>query len=470
MPILAIAQPPDSLWSRTYGGTSGELCYSVQETSDGGYILAGSTRSFGAGLDDFWLVKTDANGDSLWSRTFGGDRSETCHSVQQTTDGGYILAGNSMSFGPGWLSYWLVKTDANGDSLWSRAYGGDGFQTCYSVHQTSDGGYILAGKSDSFGSDVWDIWLLKTDSNGDSIWNRVFGSDGNDECYSAQQTSDGGYVLAGAIYSFEFESFDSWLIKTDADGNCLWNRTYGGIDGESCNSVQQTSDGGYILAGTTSSFGAGWRDFWLLKTDADGDSLWSRTFGGSDLDWCNSVRQTSDGGYILAGQSIGSLGFFDFWVVRTDAHGDSLWGRSFGGDSTDVCQSVQQTSDGGYVLAGWTNSFGAGGADFWLVKTGPELAAERYEVSLPEEYTLHQNWPNPFNPSTQISYDLPKMDHVMLTVYDLLGREVRMLANGANAAGNHTLVFDGYSLPAGIYFYRLQVGSFAVAKKMVLLK
>jgi uncharacterized delta-60 repeat protein len=365
-----LAQPPDTLWSRTFGGDSWEECHSVQQTSDGGYIMAGVTGSFGAGDFDFWLVKTNECGDSLWSQTYGGYDWDQSASVQQTSDGGYVVAGFTQSYGEPWGDIFLVKTNAIGDQVWSRTYGGDAEDGCKSVRQTPDGGYILGGLTQSFGAGGCDFWLVKTDEEGGSLWNGTFGGSGHDVCLSMEQTSDDGYILAGYTESFGAGLRDFWMVKTNADGDSLWSRTFGGSGYDVCEAVQQTSDGGYILAGCTESFGVGSYDIWLVKTNANGDSLWSRTFGGNDYDWCYSVQQTSDGGYILAGYT-GSFGagLSDSWLVKTDANGDSLWSRTFGGSDVDHCFSVHQTPDGGYILAGQTTSFGAGNRDFWLVKT-----------------------------------------------------------------------------------------------------
>lgn len=367
----AFSQAPDSLWSQTYGGSEQEYASSVQNTSDGGYILMGSTQSFGAGVQDFWLVKTNANGDSLWSSTFGGSSWETGNSVQQTTDGGYILAGYTWSFAVGPYDFWLVKTDANGDSLWSNRFGGSGDDKCYAVKQTSDGGYALVGRTATWGAGNDDIWLVKTDANGDSVWSQTYGGAGDDQCSEFLLTPDGGYMLAGRTQSFGAGGYDFWLLKTNADGDTLWTRLYGGSNDDVCYSIQQTTDGGYILAGYTESFGAVSANFWLVKTNANGDSLWSSSYGGNSTDYCYSVQQTADSGYILGGytESFGT-GNSDFWVVKTDATGDSLWSQTFGGSSWELCLSLQKTHDMGYVLAGYTESFGAGDRDFWLVKIG----------------------------------------------------------------------------------------------------
>ena len=373
LPVLTFAQAPDTLWTRTFGGSLPDKCYSVLQTPDGGYILGGYTRSYGAGLSDSWLIQTNANGDYLWSNTFGGSNTDICRSVQQTLDGGYILGGYTNSFGTGFSGFRMMKTDNLGDSLWSRTFGGADYEKCHSIQQSTDSGYILGGTTESFGAGGVDFWLVKTNASGDTLWTRTFGGSSDDHCYSIQQTTDGGYILGGYTESYGAGSADFWLVKTDAGGTEEWSYTYGGSGGEECNSVQQTEDGGYVLGGMTESYGEGGYDFWLVKTDANGDTLWTRTFGGSEGEGCYSVRQTADGGYILGGytESFGA-GSSDLWVVKTEANGDSLWNRTFGGSEWDACYSVQQTLDGGYILGGYTQSYGAGIGDFWLVKMGPE--------------------------------------------------------------------------------------------------
>ena len=471
--IFAQPQPPDSLWSKTFGGDDDDRCISLQRTSDGGYILAGFTYSFGTGYADFWLVKADEDGDSLWSRTFGGNLIEHCYSVQQTSDGGYILAGLTCSFGAGYGDFWLLKTDENGDSLWSRTFGGYGDDICWSVQQTSDEEYVLGGYTSSFGAGSYDFWLLKTDQNGDSLWSRTYGGNGYDNCYSVQQTTDGGYILAGRTQSFGAGSYNFWLLKTDEDGDSLWSRTFGGDSFDSCHSVWQTEDGGFVLTGLTASFGAGSGDCWLVKTNDEGDSLWSRTYGGNGYDYCNSVQQTSDGGYILAGHT-GSFGAgsSDFWLVKTDENGDSLWSRTFGGNNGEVCESVIQTSDEGYILAGSTGSFGAGLGDFWLLKTDPDIVGieDFPSFSNPRIFSLSPPYPNPFNPMTRITFSLPKGAEVSLMVYDINGREVANITNEFYPAGTHQAVFDGSDLSSGIYFARLTAGDFNRTRKLVLVK
>ncbi|HDN58708.1 MAG TPA: hypothetical protein ENF20_01990, partial [Candidatus Marinimicrobia bacterium] len=342
-----------------------------------------------------------------WGKTFGGTDYDRSYSVQQTSDGGYIIAGTTESYGAGNGDFWLVKTDSNGNKQWDKTFGGTNIDGASSVQQTSDGGYILAGYTGSYGAGNFDFWLVKTDSEGNKEWDRTFGGTSRDEAYSVQQTSDGGYIITG---STEIGGYDFWLVKTDSNGNKQWNATFGGISWDVAHSVQQTSDGGYILAGNTYSYGAGRSDFWLVKTDSDGNKQWDKTFGGTGRDEAYSVQQTSDGGYIIAGftESYGA-GFTDAWLVKTDSEGNKVWDKTFGGANNDRAHSVQQTSDGGYILAGHTMSYGAGNRDFWLVKVGSAPTPTPFTTPAPsvtvldcspspihggEDLDVHVRWAN----------------------------------------------------------------------------
>ncbi|MCL0099053.1 hypothetical protein M1O16_04375 [Dehalococcoidia bacterium] len=311
--------------------------------------------------------------DKEWDRTFGGADLEMAYSLQQTRDGGFSIAGSGGAGGVEYLDVWLVKTDQEGDKEWSRTFGGAGRDTARSVQQTADGGFIIAGETRSFGAGKGDVWLIKTDEEGNKEWNRTFGGAGRDAAWSVQQTADGGFIIAGETRSFDAGKDDVWLIKTDEEGNKEWSRTFGGKHRDGASSVKQTTDGGFIIAGWTRSFGAGQKDFWLIRTDQDGNKEWSRTFGGRYCEGASSVKQTTDGGFIIAGdtKSFGAGGS-DFWLVKTDEEGNKEWAKTFGGTDLDLAHSVEQTACGGFIIAGSTNSFGAGGSDFWLIKLAPE--------------------------------------------------------------------------------------------------
>jgi len=369
-------------WEQTYGGTDEDWGYSVQQTQDGGYIITGRTESFGNGEGDVYLIKTDGSGNEQWNQTFGGTSNDYGYSVQQTQDGGYIITGRTSSFGKVDYDVYLIKTDGSGNELWNKTFGGTSNDYGHSVQQTQDGGYIITGSTSSFGNFGYDVWLIKTDGSGNEQWNQTFGGTNS---YSVQQTQDGGYIITGSTQSFVGVDYDVYLIKTDGSGNELWTKTFGETSNDFGLSVQQTSDGGYIMTGPTRSFGNGNNDFWLIKTDENGIEQWNQTFGGTDEDWSYSVQQTSDGGYIMTGstRSFGN-GITDVWLIKTDENGIEQWTKTFGGTDEDLGQSVQQTQDGGYIITGMTSSFGNGSLDVYVIKTNQfGNITSTFEIPLP---------------------------------------------------------------------------------------
>ncbi|ENO12324.1 hypothetical protein MBGDC06_00020 [Thermoplasmatales archaeon SCGC AB-539-C06] len=366
--------PPEKEWDKTFGGSDGDSAYCVQQINDGGYILTGNTYSYGAGRLDCWLVKTDSSGNKLWDKTFGGTDDDAAYCVQQTNDDGYILSGFTGSYGAGNADCWLVRTDSSGNKLWDNTYGGTDDEAARCVQQTNDGGYILTGDTDSFGAGNADCWLVRTDSSGNKLWDKTYGGTEWDCAYCVQQTNDGGYILTGETFSYGAGVNDCWLVKTDSSGNKLWDKTFGGTDDDAAYCVQQTNDDGYIVAGSTRSYGAGESDFWLIKTDSSGNKLWDKTYGGIYGDHANCVQQTNDGGYILAGGTTSyGAGDGDFWLIKTDSSGNKLWDKTYGGIYGDHANCVQQTNDGGYILAGSTGYlWGVEDYDVWLVKLSSE--------------------------------------------------------------------------------------------------
>jgi hypothetical protein len=346
-------------WARTFGRTGWDEGYSVQQTADSGYIIVGETECYGAGDCDVWLVKTAAAGNLVWSRTFGGTSWDVGNSVQQTTDGGYIIVG--VTYGTGWGDVWLVKTDAAGNLAWASTFGGTGWDEGYSVQQTIDGGYIIAGVTSSFGAGNEDVWLVKTDAAGNLVWSRTFGGAHGDWAKSVVQTSDGGYAIVGVSHPAGLDA-DIWLLKTDAAGDTVWTKSIPAGWGGEGNSVRPAADGGYIITGRT-GFGQN-GDVCLIKTGPSGGTEWTRQFGGDWLDVGCSAQATLDGGCIVVGttSSFGAGGE-DVWLLKTDAAGDTAWARTFGGASSDGGNSVQQTTDGGYIIAG------VGDGDVLLIKT-----------------------------------------------------------------------------------------------------
>ena len=331
-------------WNRTFGGTFTYDCVKfVLQTLDGGYLIAGSTSACRDNCtDDVWLIKVNPRGQEQWNLTLGGTGDEEMTFVQQTTDGGYVLIGNTNSYGAGSLDIWLVKVDSNGNMQLNNTFGGIGREKTYSVSQVT-GGYIIAGYTESYGVGDYDFWLVKTDKEGKEQWNNTFGRDRNDWIESIQQTRDGGYILAGVTLSFWLgvNHSEFLMVKTDSNGNEQWYRTFGGVGAEFNPSVGLSPDGGYILGGGTFSFYDA--DYWLIKTDADGNMQWDRTFKGR----LDSFLQTRDGGYIIKGDLYAPP------IIKIDSNGTEQW------DIRMKCNKlnfVLQTSEGGYILAGIDNS------------------------------------------------------------------------------------------------------------------
>jgi hypothetical protein len=356
-------------WTRTIGGEKEDLGHSLIQTSDGGYAIAGHTKSFGAGAWDVYVVKLDANGNLKWTKTIGGEKDDYGRSLIQTSDGGYATASETESFGTGGVDVYVVKLDANGNLQWTKTIGGPGDEIGFSLIQTSDGGYAIAGSTGSFGAGWYDVCAVKLDANGNLQWTKTIGGKDFEGGYSLIQTSDGGYAIAGYTESFGAGGRDVYVIKLDAKGNLQWTKTIGGLDDEIGHSLIQTSDGGYAIAGSTYSFGAGWADVYVVKLDANGNLQWTKTIGGKDFEAGYSLIQTSDGGYAIAGytDSFGA-GREDVYVVKLDANGNLQWTKTIGGSKRDWGHSIIQTSDGGYAIAGTTTSFGAGGEDVYVVK------------------------------------------------------------------------------------------------------
>jgi len=443
-----------ALWNQTYGETGFDTGRHVLQTSDGGYIITGYTESFGAQLRDICLIKTDANGNLLWNKTYGGSNWETSYCVDQTEDGGYIAVGNTYSFGAGEADIYLIKTDENGTLLWNKTYGGPDNEWGYWVEQTTDEGYIITGATTSYGPGDGDVWLIKTNSNGDHLWNKTYGSGIDwDQGDCVHKTADGGYIITGTtVTSPAPDNYDIWLIKTNSIGDHEWNKTFGGATYEYGKCVEQTTDDGYIITGQTKSYGnPEVYDVWLIKTDENGDEVWNRTYGGTDDDSGYSIKQTSDGGYIIVGntESYGVADSYDVWLIKTDENGDEVWNRTYGGTENDWGYCVKQTTDLGYIITGRTNSSGAGGWDIWLIKTdeagsGAPIIDHPADITYEEATTGYNiTWhPSDANPSN----------------YTVNRNEI-LVDSGSWDTGNITVIVDGLSV--GTYTYNCTINDTA---------
>ena len=295
--MIKVDSSGNEQWNKTFGGPDSDLGFSANQTTDGGYIITGYTGSYGTKID-LWLIKTDIDGNEQWNKTIGGKDYDSGTFLEQTTDGGYIITGTTESYGAGKIDVWLIKVDSSGNEQWNTTIGTIYADKAWSVDQSIDGGFIVVGETGH------DVWLIKFDANGREEWNKTFGGLEKDLGYSVKQTMDGGFAFAGLTMSYSITVYgDFWLVKTNAKGDEQWNKTYGWKKGEYGYSMQLTTDGGYILTGSTDISSPYDLDVWLVRTDSDGNKLWDKNLGGSYRDSGQCVQQTYDGGYIITGDT-----------------------------------------------------------------------------------------------------------------------------------------------------------------------
>jgi hypothetical protein len=464
----AHGQAPDTLWTRMYGGPGNDYGYCLDITSDGGFIVAGSYFRQEAN-SDFYLLRTDDQGDTLWTRTYGGDHYDGARWVFQTLDDGYIVAGIDRSYNFGENDVQVFKTDSLGSILWARSYGGDQEDGVVAGQRIEDGGFILAGYTASFGNGSMDAWLLRLNADGDTLWTRTYGGENYDFGTSVIQTPDDGYFIVCNI-NYGFDDQGLTLIKTDAEGDSLWARRYFD-NNEFGASVISAGDNEYLILANTLALSDEF-DIRLIRIDADGDTLWTNIIGDLEIDMANSIQQTIDGGFIICGIT-GPYFDQDIYVLRTDPEGDTLWtkmicGRQYG---NDVGNCIRQTSDGGFVLTGSLSTEDTG-QEVCLIK----LASDQVDIEneLDEGpyhgFNFFSNYPNPFNGTTVIRYALPEPDRVKIEIFDILGRRVEALIDERRLAGYHEAVWDARNRRSGIYFFRIQAGDRSMRSKMLLLK
>ena len=488
----ATAQAPAIEWQQILGGTGNDIAYSVQQTTDGGYIVAGESGSndgdvtghhgnggYG-GFSDYWVAKLNSLGIIEWEKSLGGTNSDIAYSIQQTTDGGYIVAGSSSSidgdvtnshlpyggFGP---EGWVVKLNNAGNIEWEKSLGATtSGSVARSIQQTSGGGYIVAGYTGNFNlpghHGMNDYWVIKLNETGNMEWQKVYGGSNEDRAHSIQQTTDGGYIVAGYATSNNGDvtgnhsenGTDYWVVKLNGLGNIEWQKALGGTRNDEAQSVQQTTDGGYIVVGesfssdgdVTGHHGAYYvADFWVVKLNGIGVIEWQKSIGGTLGDRADSVRQTTDGGYIVAGDSgsndgdangNGSNSSSDYWVVKLNNVGSIEWQKEIGSTANETAHSVWQTADGGYILAGG-NPY-----DYKIVKLSSDNTAGTEDFSPTNSINIY---PNPIAETLFIN----SKDAV--TEYQIYSLEGRKLISGED---ENLSQIDVSKLSPGNYIVKLK--------------
>ncbi|MFA7275056.1 MAG: T9SS type A sorting domain-containing protein [Crocinitomicaceae bacterium] len=523
--FLSISVFSQTTFQRAFGGTASDEGLSVRQTPDGGYIIAGTTTSYGSGGRDVLVIKTDFAGDTIWTRTYGDSNgNEYGYCIQLTNDGGYIVSGSSQNFFSGEEDMYLLKLKANGDTSWTRNYGGNGFEGGYYVQQTSDGGYIMSGQTPAFGAGGFDVYLVKINDNGNIAWTKTYGGLDAEYANAVQQTSDGGYIITGSNgNTFGFGGSDFYLIKTDSLGNHIWSKTYGDTGFEEGKAVKQTTDGGYIIAGSSeNTLGPLGPNFCLIKTNSVGDTLWAKLYGGSMIDECYDVQQTSDGGYIMVGKSFSfsTNGDYDVYVVKVNSQGIEQWSKTYGGSTTnhnEIGYSIQQTSDNGFIITGETlYGFGVGLRNLYLIKTdslgnsgcnegtpvtvvsnySPQVATTPTSVGtggnmlmavtqihagttqtnlclnipnaiqdINENFSINV-YPNPFDSKVTISIS----DNVQINsinIHNIFGQVVKSQVDFSKSHSSNSIILELNELKNGIYFIELVASGFNKTLKLI---
>ncbi len=479
-----LAQPTIQ-WQKSLGGSQHDEVYSVQETSDGGYIAAGFTYSTNGdiignhGGTDMLVVKYNNIGTVEWKRTYGGTGIEWAYAIEVTSDGGYIAAGyaelnnGDVSGNHGGKDAWVVKLNSTGAIHWQKCLGGSGWDEAWAIKVTTDGGYIVAGRSNSTNGDVTgnhgglDYWVVKLNSSGIIEWQKCLGGTGEDDAYAVRQTSDGGYIVTGETASNNGDvtgnhgDFDYWVVKLSTTGNLEWQKCLGGGGGDRANDILQADDGGYVVVGEASSNNGdithprGGYDIWAVKMSHNGTIEWQKSMGGSDQDWGRAIQKTSDGGYVICGTNWSNNGdiedttsIFDVWIIKLSVNGLVQWQKTLGGSLGEDGNAIQQTSDGGYIVGGisWSSDGDLtehqGKSDFWVVKLSPASVGVE---NVPAFSTVPlEIFPNPAHES--ISLNIATDDQALhVSVTDMQGRIIQRtsIANGVR--------LDVSSFPKGMY-------------------
>ena len=482
---MAHAQSPGIYGEKTVGGTGNDFANSVVQTNDGGFVVAGVTYSTDGdvtgqhGSGDFWVVKLSSQGILQWQNALGGPATDFGWEIEKTADGGFVVVGFAAANGGdvtgnhGNADVWVTKLNANGLLQWQKSLGGSESDRGFSIQQTTDGGYIVAGHTRSNDGDVLgnhggeDFWIVKLSSSGSIQWEKSLGGTLDESAFGVIQSSDGGYIAVGTTFSNNGNvtgnhgSGDFWVVKMSDSGNLLWQRTYGGSNHDSANSIRQTSDGGYIVAGFTLSNDGdvssnnGIYDFWVIKIEQNGTLQWQKTFGGSNSDYVHDIQLTPDGGFVVTGETesnngdvSGNHGLTDHWMARLNSVGELQWQKTLGGSDEEFGGVVQVTSDNGFVMAGTTYSSdgdvsqNSGNGDFWVVKLEQDpLAIEDFQI---QKIVLYPN------PVSELLHIEAQQDIVNINIFNLLGQELfKQTVDGAQATINMS------GLSAGTYLINI---------------
>jgi len=448
---------PDTLWSHKYGGDELEIGNCVQQTTDGGFIISGKIGDY---FSDGVLIKVNELGNLEWIKNYGGTSNDIFSSIKLCTNNQLIISGETASFGLGWSNGWILKINLNGDTLWTKTYGGEKGNNFKDIVINPDGGFTLIGSTNSFGFGESDFWVIRIDSTGGIIWERTFGGEKSDYGISIQRTFDDGFILCGNTNNL-YESYyvDILVIKINNSGEIIWQYQVNGSGFDACNSIIQCQDGSYAVVGHTEEFVGEYSDLWIIKIDSLGNYLWDRKYGGDYTDYGESIQETYDSGFVATGTYNNKL-----WIIKTDSIGNLIWEKIY--DNAEHGKDIQILSNYEYILL--ANELD-GIVLFYLSDTN-SINSIMNNVGLIESYSLEQNYPNPFNPTTTIPFQLPKSSFVKLTIYDITGRLIKNLINEYKNAGYYSVNWDTDNVVSGIYFYKIDAGEFTSIKRCLVIK
>jgi len=452
-------------FEKKYASSYDQSGRDVLPTPDGGYIIAGMTETQFAGDSDIYAIKTNSIGDMVWTKSYGGYQPENAYCILATADSNYFILGYTKSYGAGNYDIWLLKINPSGDTLWTKTYGTSGEDEGKGIIATDDGNYVIVGRTYNSANASSDACLIKINPAGTILWTKYYGGPQYDTGHSVRLCSDGGYILVGQTFSYGTVAGDIYLVKTNSAGDSLWTKTFGGIYEDEADDITINSDNSFTICGKSISYSAGSEDVWVIKTNAVGIESWNKTYGGTDKDVAHTIQQTPDGGYIL-GCISRSFGWInpDMWLVKINAVGDTLWTRNFGSWYHDHCHGVRTTSDGGYIAIGHSE-------DVSLTKHVYFLKLDALGIVPVEEIALEDVlnvYPNPAEGHLNLNYSLFAKG-VNIEIYNILGTKIYSQQQTSNVRSQTVIDVSGFD--RGLYFLKLsdeKNSSHSFVKKIIL--
>ncbi|MES2590634.1 MAG: T9SS type A sorting domain-containing protein [Bacteroidota bacterium] len=478
--IVLILLPYSSMaqmikFEKVYGGNAEDHGYSVAQAYDKGFCIAGITTSFGNGIMDAYILRTDSLGIPLWHRTFGGSNIDKAYSIEATTDSGFVIAGYTNSFGLGGYDMYVIKINKLGDTVWTKNYGGTDWDFAYSVKQTTDGGYIIAGGTYGMGAGAEDMYLVKTNANGDTLWTKAYGGIHGDEAKSVKQTSDGGYILTGVTKSFGDIDGDVYTVKTDMNGDTLWTYKYSDTLEDVSYDVLENTIGEYIISCNTKTTANGVERM-IIKLSSSGAFINKIIYSGINDDGINSITQSADGRFAFTGYTY-SFGFgsgtSDCFIVMGDPFG-TLAGFAIGGNKNETGNSIRSTSDGGYVICGRSNSYSSMDHIFLIKTDSNGVAPSTPGVIVTDINSIERSknefkvFPNPSVSSIFITNNSNSSHNgaFTLTLTDNLGRKMYTQSYHENKF-SEPVEINTENLSNGIYFVSISTEFYTQTQKVI---